>query len=250
MSETALRYGRHRFPAAIIAHAVRLCLRFSLSLRMVEELLLGRGVEVSYETLRRWVAKFGPPIARGLRRRQAAPGRVWHLDEVRARVRGRRFWLWRAVDEHGLMLEEIPQPRRDRKAARRLIRRLLKTAAGPPKRIVPGKLACLSGGQARDRSGPRALAAQGVEQPGREQPPAVPIPRTGDAGPSHPGRAAALHRHALGHPQPLRPAPSPPPLRSRHPIPPPRSLRCPARSRWPRQLNQRLQTSHALTPLS
>ena len=89
MSEITACYKRHRFPAAIIAHAVWLYLRFSLSLRAVEELLLERGVEVSYETLRRWVAKFGPVIARGLRRRQAGPGRVWHLDEVQVSIRGR-----------------------------------------------------------------------------------------------------------------------------------------------------------------
>lgn len=85
--------------------------------------------------------KFGPVIARGLRRRQDRPGRVWHLDEVRVSIRGRRFWLWRAVDEHGVVLEEILQPRRDRKAAKRLLRRLLKNADQPPKRMVTDKLA-------------------------------------------------------------------------------------------------------------
>ena len=141
MFETAARYKRHRFPAAIIAHAVWLYLRFSLSLRAVEEMLLERGIEVSYETLRRWVAKFGPMIARGLRRRQPRPGAVWHLDEVRVAIRGRRFWLWRAVDETGLVIEEILQPRRDRKAAKRLLRRLLKNAGQLPKRLVTDKLA-------------------------------------------------------------------------------------------------------------
>ena len=140
MSQTAACYKRHRFSPAIIAHAVWLYLRFSLSLRAVEELLLERGVEVSHETLRRWVAKFGPLIARGLRRRQARPGRVWHLDEVRVSVRGRRLWLWRAVDEHGVVLEEMLQPRWDAKAAKRLLRRLLKTAGRMPKRIVTDKL--------------------------------------------------------------------------------------------------------------
>ena len=140
MSEITACYKCHRFPRAIIAHAVWLHLRFSLSLRTVEELLLERGIEVSYETLRRWVAKFGPVIARGLRRRQARPGRIWHLDEMQVSLRGRRLWLWRAVDEHGVVLEEIVQPRRDRKAARRLLRRLVKTAGRPPKRIVTDKL--------------------------------------------------------------------------------------------------------------
>ena len=86
------------------------------------------------------MGKFGPLIARGLRRRQASPGSVWHLDEARVSVRGRRFWLWRAVDEHGIVLEELLQSRRDRKVAKRLLRRLLKTAGRPPKRIVTDKL--------------------------------------------------------------------------------------------------------------
>ena len=119
MSEITACYKRHRLPPAIIAHAVWLYLRVSLSLRAVEEMLLERGVEVSHETLRRRVAKFGPVIARGLRRRQARPGRVWHLDEVQASIRGRRLWLWlwRAVDEHGVVFDEILQPRRDRRVA-------------------------------------------------------------------------------------------------------------------------------------
>lgn len=140
MSQTAARYKRHRFPPAIIAHAVWLYLRFSLSLRAVEELLLERGVEVSHETLRRWVAKFGPVMARGLRRRQPRLSDVWRLDEVRVSIRGRRLWLWRAVDDQGVVLEELLQPRRDRKAAKRLLRRLMKKAGRLPKRLVTDKL--------------------------------------------------------------------------------------------------------------
>ena len=161
MSETVAPCKRHRFPPAIIAHAVWLYLRFSLSLRAVEELLFERGVEVSYETLRRWVAKFGPAIARELRRRQRRPGDVWHLDEVQVSVRGRRFWLWRAVDEHGVVLEEIVQPRRDRKAARRLLRRLLKIAGRPPKRIVTDKLRRTRRPSARSRPGSSTASIKG-----------------------------------------------------------------------------------------
>lgn len=156
MSQTAACYKRHRFPATIIAHAVWLYLRFSLSLRAVEERLLERGVEVSYGTLRRWVAQFGPVIARGLRRRQGCPSRVWHLDEVQVSVRGRRLWLWRAVDEHGVVLEELLQPRRDAKAAKRLLRRLMKRAGRLPRRIVTDKL------------GPHAAAKRDVA-PGLER---------------------------------------------------------------------------------
>jgi putative transposase len=105
MSEPALCYRRRRFPLALIAHVVWLYLRFSLSLRAVEDLLIERGVKVSYETLRRWIAKFGPDIARGLRRRQVRPSDVWRLDQVQVSIRGRRLWLWRAVDERGVVLE-------------------------------------------------------------------------------------------------------------------------------------------------
>ncbi|PZX12352.1 putative transposase [Palleronia aestuarii] len=92
MSITPPSYKRHRFPPEIIAHAVWLYVRFDLSLRSVKEMLLERGIEVSYETLRRWVIKFGPAIACNLRRRSARPCDIWHLDEVRVKARGETFW--------------------------------------------------------------------------------------------------------------------------------------------------------------
>jgi putative transposase len=88
---TTVSYKRHRFPPEIITHAVWLYVRFNLSLREVEEMLLNRGVDVSYETIRRWAAKFAPQIARNLRRRQARPGDIWHLDEVVVTISGRKF---------------------------------------------------------------------------------------------------------------------------------------------------------------
>ena len=102
MSTPSINYKRHRFPPEIIAHAVWLYCRFNLSFREVEEMSLERGIDVSYETIRRWVAKFGPAIARGLRRRQSQPGDIWHLDEVVVTIKDRKFWLWRAVDQHGV----------------------------------------------------------------------------------------------------------------------------------------------------
>lgn len=135
-----ISYKRHRFPPEIIAHAVWLYVRFNLSLREVEEMLLERGVDVSYETIRRWTAKFGPQIARNLRRRQVLPGDVWHLDEVVVNIAGRSFWLWRAVDQHGLVLDEILQPRRNKGAAKRLLVRLMKRLGFVPKRIITDKL--------------------------------------------------------------------------------------------------------------
>ena len=115
--------------------------RFPLSLRMVEEMRLERGIEVSHETVRRWGAKFGPALARELRRRAPRPGDVWHLGEVRVVIRGRVRWLWRAVDQHGVVLDEILQLRRDKRAARRLLVGLPKRQGWRPRRIVTDKLA-------------------------------------------------------------------------------------------------------------
>jgi len=118
-------YHRHRFPAEIIAHAVWLYRRFALSLRNVEELLFERGVAVTYEAIRTWVLKFGAWYAAELRKREARPGRTWHLDEVVTRIGGRQGYLWRAVDEHGQVLDVLVQERRDTTAAERFFRRLL-----------------------------------------------------------------------------------------------------------------------------
>src|SRR5437899_2785972 len=98
---TALSYRRHRFPAPIIQHAVWLYLRFTLSYRDVEDLLAERGLDVSYETVRRWVLKFGPMVARRLRERRPRPSDRWHLDEMVIRIAGKRMYLWRAVDPRG-----------------------------------------------------------------------------------------------------------------------------------------------------
>jgi putative transposase len=92
------RYARHRFPAEVISYAVWLYFRFPLSLRMVEEMLAARGIEVSYETVRQWALKFGQSFANQIRRRLPAPGDKWHLDEVAISIAGQKHWLWRAVD--------------------------------------------------------------------------------------------------------------------------------------------------------
>lgn len=137
---TAVSYKRHRFPPQIIAHAVWLYFRFPLSLRLVEELLLERGIVVSYETIRRWAKKFGPDYARRLRRKQARRDDIWHLDEVVVTIAGLKHWLWRAVDQDGYVLDEIVQNRRNTKAAKRLLTRLLKKQGLPPKRMITDKL--------------------------------------------------------------------------------------------------------------
>jgi transposase-like protein len=136
----SLTYRRHRFPASIIQHAVWLYLRFTLSYRDVEELLAERGIDVSYETVRRWVLKFGPLIARRLRQRRPQPSKRWHLDEMVVRIASRRMYLWRAVDDEGEILDMLVQRRRDTRAALRLMRKLLKKQGFAPKLLVTDKL--------------------------------------------------------------------------------------------------------------
>lgn len=139
MQTLRISYKRHRFPPQIIAHVVWLHVRFNMSLREVEELMLERGVDLSYETIRRWTVKFGPLIAHTLRRRRARPGDAWHLDEVVVKIAGRSYWLWRAVDQHGVVLEEILQSRRDKRAAKRLLIKLIKRWGFVTKRIITDK---------------------------------------------------------------------------------------------------------------
>src|SRR3954467_6683391 len=110
-----LSYRRHRFPPVVIQHAVWLYLRFSLSYRDVEELLAERGLDVSYESVRSWVLKFGPAIARALRRCRLRPSDRWHLDEMVVRIAGRHMYLWRAVDHEGEVLDMLVQRRRDQR---------------------------------------------------------------------------------------------------------------------------------------
>jgi transposase-like protein len=112
----------------------------TLSYRDAEELLAERGLDLSYETIRRWVLKFGPAIARGLRQRQPQPGDRWHLDEMVGRIADRRTYLWRAVDREGEILDLLIQPRRDKRAAVRLMRKLLKKRGFAPKLAVTDKL--------------------------------------------------------------------------------------------------------------
>src|SRR3982074_439461 len=127
-----LSYRRHRFPPPIIQHAIWLYLRFTLSYRDVEDLLAERGLDVSYETVRRWVLKFGPMIARNLRRCRPRPSDRWHLDEMVVRIAGKHMYLWRAVDHEGEVLEILVQRRRDRSAAGKPMRKLLLKQGLPP----------------------------------------------------------------------------------------------------------------------
>lgn len=131
-----ISFKRHRFPAEIIRHAVWLYFRFSLSFRDVEELLAVRGIEVSYETIRCWTIKFGPQIARRLKKLRPAPSPRWHLDEVVSSIGGRRMYIWRAVDDEGEVLDLVVQRRRDGEAALKLLKRLLRNQPVAPEAIV------------------------------------------------------------------------------------------------------------------
>ena len=135
-----LSYRRHRFPPAIIQHAIWLYLRFTLSYRDVEDLLAERGLDISYETVRRWVLKFGPMVARRLRERRPRPSGRWHLDEMVVRIAGKRMYLWRAVDHEGEILDVLVQRRRDKRAALKLMRKLLRKQGFAPRLVVADKL--------------------------------------------------------------------------------------------------------------
>jgi transposase-like protein len=112
-----ISYARHRFPPDVIRHAVWLYVRFTLSYRDVEDLLAERGLMVSNESIRRWVIKFGPIIAKNLRKSRPKAYTQWHLDEMVVSFSGRQMYMWRAVDSEGEVLEILVQPRRDGVAA-------------------------------------------------------------------------------------------------------------------------------------
>jgi putative transposase len=133
-------YARHQFPPVIIRHAVWLYLRFSLSYRDVEDLLAERGLDVSHETVRRWVLKFGVLFAKELCKRRPRTSSQWHLDELVLVIGGKRFFLWRAVDSEGEVLDLLVQRRRDKTAAVTFLRRFLKKQGYVPEVIVTDKL--------------------------------------------------------------------------------------------------------------
>ena len=140
MNNDAPSYHGYRFTPEIISHAIWLYHRFCLSFRDVEELLAERGITVTYETVRQWCRKFGPEYARRLKRRQGRLGDTWHLDELFVNIRGQQQYLWRAVDQDGDVIDILLQPRRDRRAAERFFRKLLKGQGGVPRRMVTDKL--------------------------------------------------------------------------------------------------------------
>ena len=155
-----ISFKRHRFPADVIRHAVWLYFRFTLSFRDVEEMLAQRGVEVSYETIRCWTIKFGPQIARNLKRRRPAPSPRWHLDEMVCNIGGKRLFVWRAVDDEGEVLDLVVQKRRNTDAALKLLRRLLRNQPVEPEAIVTDGLRSYG-------SALQVLGLEGLHRPGR-----------------------------------------------------------------------------------
>lgn len=136
-----ISFKRHRFPPDTIRLAVWLYFRFTTSLRDVEEMLAERGNDVTYETVRCWANKFGPAIAANIRKRPGAADRVWHLDEMVVRIIGVRMFMWRAVDKEGEVLDILVQKRRNKAAALKLLRKLLKNQGYLPDEIVTDDLA-------------------------------------------------------------------------------------------------------------
>ena len=134
------KYKNYRFPVEIISHAVWLYFRFCLSFRDVEEILSERGIKVTYEAIRKWCHRFGQEYANQLRRRRPRPGDKWHLDEMVLTIKGERHYLWRAVDQDGTVLDILVQRRRNKRAAKKFLRKLLKGLTYVPRVIVTDKL--------------------------------------------------------------------------------------------------------------
>ena len=208
-------YKRHRFPPEIIAHAVWLYFRFPLSLRLVEEMLLERGIVVSYETVRRWALKFGPAYARRLRRKTPSRRDIWHLDEVVVTISGQKYWLWWAVDQDGYVLDEIVQSRRNTTAAKRLLRRLLRKQGCPPRRMITDKLSSYAAAQRQVMPAVEHRSHK-AQQSGGEFASAVPSTRASDAGLPVAQVPAAVRQYLFCRPQSFRSTPLRP-FRSCHP---------------------------------
>jgi putative transposase len=137
---TSERYKNHRFPGEIIRHGVWLYYRFTLSYRDVEELLCERGITVSHAAIRKWCRKFGQDYANRLRRRRPRPGDKWPLDEVFLTIQGERHYLWRAVDQDDNVLNILVQRRRNKHAAKKFFKKLLKGLQYVPRVIITDKL--------------------------------------------------------------------------------------------------------------
>jgi putative transposase len=167
MKKSKRPYSGYRYPAEIISHAVWLYFRFTLSFRDVDELLAARGITVTYETVRQWCLKFGQDFANTIRRRQGRAGDTWYLDEVYITMGGVQHYLWRAVDQDGDVLDILVQKRRDKHAAKRFFRKLLKGLRYYPRKMVTDKLG--SYGAARREIMPGVEHVQGKRENNRAE---------------------------------------------------------------------------------
>jgi transposase-like protein len=206
-------YAGFRFPAEIISHGVWLYHRFPLSFREVQEMMLQRGIVVSHETVRQWCATFGRTYANGLRRRRPRPGDTWHLDEVFITINGKTHYLWRAVDQDGVVLDILVQSRRNAAAAKKFFRRLLKGLRYVPRVVVTDKLASYGAAHRVVMPSVEHRSSKYLNNRGRELASAHPGAGTGDETLHLPRPRAAVplgvQRDITALPDPSSPAPRP-----------------------------------------
>jgi putative transposase len=177
--ESASPYQGFRFPGEIISHCVWLYFRFSLSFRDIEEIMAEHGIVLAYETIRQWCLKFDQTYANELKHRRSQPGDKWHLDEVFLKINGKQHYLWRAVDQYGNALDILVQSRRNKKAAKKFFRKLLKGLEYVPRVIITDKLASyaaakkeiLPGVEHRRHKGWNNRVENSHNQPGNESAP-------------------------------------------------------------------------------
>ena len=141
MNTLSSPYRGYRFPSEIISYCVWVYFRFSVSYRDIEELMAERGVTVTYETIRAWCERFGRDYAKRIRARRGRLGDTWHMDEVFIKIGGRLQYLWRAVDQDGSVLDILVQSHRNKKAAARFFKKLLRRMKYAPRVVVTDKLA-------------------------------------------------------------------------------------------------------------
>jgi putative transposase len=174
MTPSPSLYKGHRFPPEIIRYCVWLYYRFSLSYRDIEEIMAERGIQLTYETVRKWCLKFGQRYANALRRHHPQPGDKWHLDEVFLTIHGQVYYAWRAVDQHGTILKVLVQHRRDKRAAQKFFRKLLKGWQSVPRVIRTSRLASYEAAKREILPGVEHRQHKGREYSCRELTPAYP----------------------------------------------------------------------------
>ena len=136
----SISYKGHRFPAEIISYCVWLYYTFPLSFRDIQKMMLYRGIEITHESIRKWCHKFAQQYANQVRRRRSKPADKWHLDEVAIKINGKQYYLWRAVDKNGQVIDILMQRRRNEAAANKFFRKLLNPQDTAPRVVITDKL--------------------------------------------------------------------------------------------------------------